>query len=187
MLEEWQIAGYEVWKDIKGTDYQYQVSTWGHIRSIRKNKIQLLKLIISNSGFLITQIEINGKQIAKNVHRLVAETFIPNSNNLREIRHVDDNKLNNNVDNLMWQSTKNRVAWKTCNVNGLIKYNLEGKKIRVYELGVNQAVREMKIPESKRIYTAHAIRGCCTGNTKSAFGYKWKYIKRSKKRIYDCM
>lgn len=187
MLEEWQIAGYEVWKDIKEFDGKYQISTWGNLRSIKKDRIKILPGRLSNSGFLIAQMSKNGKSVSKNIHILVAETFIPNPHDLREIRHVDGSKMNNYVDNLMWQSTSNRVAWKECNKNGLIKYNLEGKKIKIYEYGINQALHDMKIPESKKVSVSQSIRGCCTGKANTAYGYKWKYIERSNKRMYDCL
>lgn len=47
-----------------------------------------------------------GKQVTKKIHRLVAETYIPNENNLPQVNHIDGDKLNNSVRNLEWVSPK---------------------------------------------------------------------------------
>ena len=51
------------------------------------------------------------KQIKYYVHRLVAETFIENPNNLSDVDHIDRNKENNRVDNLRWCSRIENMAW----------------------------------------------------------------------------
>lgn len=61
---------------------------------------------ISNIGYLEYKLRVHGKQKTVGAHRLVAETFIPNPNNLSDVHHIDENKLNNNVSNLMWVSHK---------------------------------------------------------------------------------
>lgn len=54
------------------------------------------------------------KQIRYYVHRLVAETFIPNPNNYSEIDHIDRNKSNNHVSNLRWCSREENMAYAKC-------------------------------------------------------------------------
>lgn len=69
---------------------------------INKKKGNVLKPQLNGKGYLRVSI---GKQL-KFVHRLVAEKYIPNLNNLPQVNHKDGNKLNNCVDNLEWVSNK---------------------------------------------------------------------------------
>lgn len=114
----------EVWKDIKGFERLYQISNLGRVKSLPKwmgsyySKERILKNKLDRYGYHKVTL-CNGEQIRKytTVHRLVAEAFIPNSNNLSTVNHKDGNKLNNTVSNLEWASNKENIdhAWK----NGL--------------------------------------------------------------------
>lgn len=55
-----------------------------------------------NVGYYQVIFRVGGKRKYIRVHRLVAETFIPNPNNFPMVNHKDGNKLNNRVDNLEW-------------------------------------------------------------------------------------
>ena len=91
----------EIWKDIHGYEGLYSISNFGQVYSVKRKK--LLKLINSHHGYKRVRLYTNineWKTFA--VHRLVAQEFIPNPNNLPEVNHKDDNHSNNNVDNLEW-------------------------------------------------------------------------------------
>lgn len=95
------------WVKIKGFDYS--VSDKGDIKNNKTNRI--LKATISTSGYLFVQIS-DGKPHMKYVHRLVAESFIQNLNNLPQVDHIDGNKLNNSVTNLRWVTvSENRTSF----------------------------------------------------------------------------
>lgn len=90
----------EIWKDIKGYEGKYQISNLGKIKSLIGNS-KILKPEI-RTGYYSVELCKNGKRIHKRIHRLVAETFIPNPDNLPQVNHRDENKLNNQLDNLEW-------------------------------------------------------------------------------------
>ena len=116
----------EKWVDIKGFEDLYQVSNNGRIRS--KNKYvqckngksfylhhRIIKTTRINSGYLVVNLHlIDGTIKHFLVHRLVAENFIPNPNNLEQVNHKDENKLNNNVFNLEWCTREYNSVYGTC-------------------------------------------------------------------------
>lgn len=89
----------EVWRDVVGHD-GYQVSNFGNVRSYVKNKDgKDLKFIKNKQGYNTVCLRRGNRRL---VHRLVADAFIPNPDNLPLVRHMDDNPSNNRVDNLAW-------------------------------------------------------------------------------------
>ena len=57
------------------------------------------------NGYHIVSLSLNGKKYTRKIHRLVAEYFIPNPNNLPEVNHIDGDKWNNEDCNLEWVSS----------------------------------------------------------------------------------
>lgn len=94
------IAGHRWIKEYEG---MYSVSSDGRVFSYKSNKYLKLQ---SNKHYLKVMLTKNGEQIQKLVHRLVAEAFIPNPENKKEVNHIDGNKLNNSIDNLEWVTPK---------------------------------------------------------------------------------
>ena len=91
--------------DIKGYEGRYQISDTGQVYSLVSKKY--LKPQDDGRGYLFFHLS-NGKGKCKNekIHRLVAQAFVPNPDNLPEVNHIDENKYNNCVDNLEWCSVK---------------------------------------------------------------------------------
>lgn len=103
----------EIWKNIPGEE-AYQVSNTGKVRSkmvvsSKKRNVQdhyhELKPRAVGHGYL--GVTIHGKN--RKVHRLVAEAFIPNPYSLPVVRHKDDIKSNNHVDNLCWGTQRDNI------------------------------------------------------------------------------
>lgn len=92
----------EIWADVHGYNGKYQVSTWGRVR----NERGIMAQYHTEKGYMKVDLCRDGRRTKNRVHRLVAETFIPNYENLPEINHVDGNKENNSVTNLEWVSGK---------------------------------------------------------------------------------
>ena len=89
-----------MWKDIKGYEGIYQINEHGQIQNIKNKRIR--KLSIKKNGYIYVDLYINGVCKWYRVHRLVAETFIPNPQNLPDVMHLDNIKSNNCVSNLKW-------------------------------------------------------------------------------------
>jgi len=91
----------EVWKStIWSSDYQ--VSNTGRLRSNKCGSWKVLKGGKNNRGYHQVAISVNGKTMSKLRHRLVAESFIPNPQNLETVNHIDGDKGNNTIENLEW-------------------------------------------------------------------------------------
>ena len=103
----------EIWKDIKDYEGLYQVSNYGRVRSLdrydnvgRSRKGSIMTVTDNGKGYRAISLSKNGARKTYKVHRLVAEAFIPNNDNLPQINHKDENRYNNHVDNLEWCSSK---------------------------------------------------------------------------------
>ena len=99
----------EIWKAIEEFEGRYAVSNLGRVKSligwngreyIKRNKI--LKSNISNGHYACVTLHVNKKHVRREVHRLVAQAFVPNPNNLPVVMHIDENKYNNVASNLKW-------------------------------------------------------------------------------------
>ena len=109
----------EIWKDIKGYEGIYQVSSEGRVRSLDRIdnnnhplKGVILKPYISNSGYLLVGLYKQQKRDRKLLHRLVAEAFIPNPDNKPEIDHINTIK----TDNTVWLNEDGSVNYDKTNL-----------------------------------------------------------------------
>lgn len=89
----------EIWKAIKDYEKLYEASTTGCIRNAKGN---VLKTYTTNSGYQCLKFTVNTVRRTFLLHRLIAQTFIPNPNNLPEVNHIDEDKTNNSIGNLQW-------------------------------------------------------------------------------------
>lgn len=144
-------------------DYpNYGVSKDGRVYSY-KSKI-VMKPIENGRGYLQVQFV---RPKWKSVHRLVAETFIPNPFNLPEINHIDKNRSNNNVNNLEWCTHHYNVIYSKA--HGVIRINPISGSIMEYE-SIAEAARQSNMMRSQ-------ITRCCMGKMKKSHGYYWEYRK----------
>lgn len=112
MLYDW-IYMNEVWKSI---DDRYSVSNLGRVKSNYANKERILKPYKNHYGYLMIDLRSPEKRKGISVHRLVAQAFIPNPDNLPEVNHKDEDKTNNCVDNLEWCTTEYNCNYGTRNI-----------------------------------------------------------------------
>lgn len=136
----------EEWRKIENTVTPYEVSNEGNVRSLdyidksnhlRKGKILPKHLV---KGYYYVNID---RKLVR-LHRLVAMAFIPNPNNLPQINHIDENKLNNCADNLEWCDSK-----YNCN------YGERNKKISERTITEKEKQRISKLHKGKKKSEEH--------------------------------
>jgi len=89
------------WRNIPGYEGYYEISEYGDIKNVKTGKIRKTR-INKKHGYIDIDLYKEGICQWKRVHRLVAETFIDNPNNLPIVMHLDNNKTNNHYTNLKW-------------------------------------------------------------------------------------
>ena len=184
----------EIWKDIKDYEGLYQVSNIGKVRSLdrvvqgklgslRTLKGKELSATDNGKGYLKVALQTNGRSTRKiyKVHRLVAETFIPNPLNKPEVNHIDCDKTNNHVSNLEWSTSSENSSHAYNNDLKNIKQLSELKEKRIGRLDdYGNVVEEFKSVKeacvkynyNKIDYIARVARG----ERNSYKGIKWKYL-----------
>jgi len=97
----------------------YYIDNEQNIWSNKFNKWKKLKPILNNRGYLYVVLCLNGQRKLIRIHQIVAKIFISNPENYPLIRHLDDNKLNNKIENLAWGTDQDNVNDKIKNGNCL--------------------------------------------------------------------
>lgn len=168
----------EEWLDVVGYEGLYQVSNLGRIKSLNYNRTGKEAIISPNNlntGYLQVILCKNGKTKHHTIHRLVAMAFLPNTDNLPQVNHKDENKENNCVENLEWCGPKYNINYGTArertvkNMTGPYK----SKQVLCVETGV---IYSSSYEASRKIGTNKGnIISCCRGKRNTAGGYHWKY------------
>ena len=124
-------------KEIKGFP-DYFVTKDGKVYSKKSGKLKELRPCGTRYKHVTL---INGQKKYPDIHRLVAEAYIPNPDNLPEVNHIDENKLNNHVDNLEWVTrTQNNRHSAYQQRKSFIVENKNGEQFEVF--GINKWCRE---------------------------------------------
>lgn len=187
----------EIWKEIKGYEGYYEASNKGQIRSTQRVitlvtrdgkdrpsvfKGKVLKQtdeIKNRHNWLprkFVQLSKDGIRKRYYAHRLVAETFIPNPNNLPDVNHKDGNPFNNNVDNLEWSSRKRNINHAFDNKlikteKPVAKISIQtGKVLEIYK-SESEACRQYGVTQGKILRAIQRNGTSC--------GFKWKYINEN--------
>lgn len=199
-----------IWKPAAGYEDSYEVSTAGDVRSIDKlvhnssteyiRKGRMLAQRMANSGYLQVNLWNNNKRKVCYVHRLVAETFIPNPQEFPQVNHKDEERTNNNVYNLEWCTRKYNMNYGTFpqkrreralrdrNAIGISKkvyqYDYSGSLINTYpslhEVERCTGIKQDKISKSCRKKGSH----------RTCNGYVWSFepmsIDEIKRVLFYC-
>ena len=161
----------EVWKPIPEWLGYYEASDRGNIRAVRYDNhgvliwSRLCNPSIRRNGYLGVGLSKECKVKSRLVHRLVASAFLPNPDNIPEVNHIDGNKQNNSVENLVWCTTSENL-FHAYAIGLKHKY---GKRVRCIETGVIYD----KIKDAGNYHIAEV----CNGKHKTANGYHWEWVE----------
>lgn len=154
-------------KTIKGFP-DYLISDTGEVYSFKRKK--WLKPYLQNKGYCL--VDLNGKAVS--VHRLVADAFIPNPDNLPQVNHKNEIKTDNRVENLEWCDNK-----YNSNYGNRSKHISENHKKKVFQYDLSgQLIKcwgSVKEAEDALQIIGTSISRCCNGKLNKAGGYIWKY------------
>lgn len=176
----------EEWRDIEGYEGLYQVSNEGRVKSLERwcrNGKQLVKEKIKTSfkmadGYYGVTLSKNGIPKVKKIARLVAETFIPNPNDLPEVNHKSEDKSLNTVENLEWCDRSYNINYGTRNkrvgdhfLKKVCQMDLNENIIKIYN-----SLTEASINTGTNI---GRISSCCHKKPHylTAGGFKWKFYE----------
>lgn len=170
----------EIWKNIKKFNGLYKVSNLGKVKSLISNRILTPATVAYQNTKRTGYYVVNLKRKLYYIHRLVAEAFIPNPNNLPQVNHIDGNKKNNCVENLEWCTNSENI--RHAYENNLITTNASTSKkfkaVKQIDKYTNKTIREWEsvIEAAKTLNIGKTcISACCRNKQKTAGGYIWKF------------
>ena len=188
---EIQINKIEGYEDILP---RYWINKEGQITNKETGKT--IKWLISRHGYYYCHLWTNNRSRYIRMHRLLALAFIPNPNNYPLVRHLNDIKTDNRLENLAWGTMSENM--KDSIKNG--KYNQEasekarniGRKIsstkcskKVLCIETNTIFDSTKEAGDWLGVNRAGISGCCRGKYKTIKGYHWKYVEEDRNGIED--
>ena len=162
----------------------YYVTEDGEVYS--KRGVRKLKCTTDPNGYLRVFLLKDGHRFSASVHRLVAETFVPNPENKPEVNHIDGNKQNAKASNLEWVTHSENIRHSIyvlghdhitkINKGKFGKENHRSKTVLQIKNGVVVG-KFYSLREASKVTKTGAsnIGMCCRGKTKSADGFQWKY------------
>lgn len=165
-----------MWKRIKGFEDSYLISEDGQVWSIRSEKF--LKPRIDRYGYEAVVLSVCGIPHYKTVHRLVAQAFIPNPNNLPTVNHINEDKRDNRVANLEWMSVADNDNY------GIRNEKMANTKClspveQVFTDGTSKRYKGVKDAAMQTGINRCCIAKCCKNLRKTAGGYKWRYANEN--------
>lgn len=177
----------EIWRSIFGYNGHYEISNFGRVKSLKNYRNPsclgvVIKPNFTKHGYYRINLTKNNVATKFLVHRLVAEAFIPNPNNLPYINHKDCDKLNNYVENLEWIDARgntihafdngrfSHVDFRENNRKTMKKvgqFSKNGVLLKKFEC-INDVEEDG--------FNNKAVRNCLNGWSNSSSGYIWKYF-----------
>lgn len=183
----------EEWRDIKGYEGKYQISSLGRVKSLKNSKGNYREKILSNTptkgGYLRVNLYKNNKKKTFTIHKLVAIHFISNPNNYKEVNHKDEDKTNNCVSNLEWctREYNNKYGTRIQRFSESRKDKCKGsnhpKAHKVLCITTDKKFNTVKEASEYYSIDRNCISSCCQGKRNSAGKHpvtgeklKWKYL-----------
>ena len=164
-----------MYKAIKGYEGFYEVNELGQIRSIdrivkykngiiRKHDGKELKPLIDTGGYAMVRLNKNGIAKMRKVHRLVAEAFLPNPDNLPQVHHKNHNTKDNRACNLQWVTSAEQIDdhWIMA----------QGTRLRVVGHGIDKIFISAKAVQRELGIADTYVLNTAKGKYKQAKGYR---------------
>lgn len=166
----------ERWKDIAGYEGLYEVSDGGMVRTIKRQgtNARVLRQNTSGKGYKMVTLCKNGKYKGYSVHRLVANAFIENKDNLPCVNHKDENKENNDASNLEWCTYRYNNAYGTARKRASM--TRQRKCMARWKNGSVKVFDSCTIAAKATGISQGNIWGACNGMWKRAGGAEWSYV-----------
>lgn len=168
-----------MYKAIKGYEGVYEINELGQVRSvdrivklkdgsIRKRQGKKLKLFVNKLGYSTIRLQKNGIAKTYLVHRLVAEAFLPNPDSLLEIHHLNHDRKDNRIQNLMWvsRSEQRDEHWRAA------QSKTKGNRLRVVGNGIDKIYNSAKAVERELGVNRYDVMRVAKGIYKKTKGYK---------------
>ena len=179
----------EIWKPISGYEGFYEVSNLGRIRSLerivecsdgrkRKIKDRTLKGSSYSGGYSGVTLHKDGCTKFVNIHRIVAEAFVPNPLEKEEVNHKDENPSNNHASNLEWVTHKENLNFGTRTERARKAIvEAQGRAVRQLSIDGELVAEYESLSAACNATGTHVsnITKCAKGVYKTAGGYIWKY------------
>lgn len=163
-------------RDVVGYEGLYSVTDEGDVisnqRVIRNGRGEytrgsiVLKPGYRDGGYRMVVLFRDGVGKSVSVHRLVAEAFIPNPDNLPEVNHKDENPANNRVENLEWCTRQYNIEYSKA--KRVAQFDKDGEKLAEY--------RSIGVAADMTGIGRTSINNALSGWSKTAGGYVWEYV-----------
>lgn len=172
----------EIFKDIEGYEGLYQISNFGRVKSLgngnsNNSKERILKPAKNNNGYLCVELSKQGKRKMHLVHRLVAQAFIENHNNLPQVNHKNQIKTDNQVGNLEFCTAAYNCNYGTHNqrvAESNTNHPNKSKQVLCLETGI--IYPSTKEVQRQTGFSQGNISECCNGKRKTCGGFHWQYV-----------
>lgn len=170
----------EIWKNIPGYP-NYEASNLGRIKTNNTNPPKIRKIQLAKNGYQQIKLSQNNHNSLLRVHRVVAQTFIPNPDNLKEIDHIDGDKQNNSITNLRWCSRHTNLKHVYELNPNVQKYKMktilgQNKQIIIFFPSLFSAGKYVASHISHHTVMAavSTINAIIDNQYKLAYGFKWE-------------
>ena len=182
-------------KPVVGYEGYYEVDQFGRVFSLTRSivvvkgnrtytkhlKGKQIKQAMHGKGYKAVTLTKDGKMANLYVHRIVAEAFLPNPDNLPMVNHKDEDKANNFLENLEWCTAAYNRTYGSAVENHAktLRGRKSGKRTPVIQKYADGKIANRFDSISEAALSVQgavgAISAVCKGKRKLAYGYRWEY------------